>query len=130
MPEVKKYIKKTDILFAVLVCLIAVATWIWLLFVVGKQGSCVEIYQDGQLYATYSLKDELSVQIVDKETGQSNVLVISDGVADVTEADCPDGLCVKQKAISKSGESIVCLPHKLVITVVGGEESGYDGFAQ
>ena len=39
----------------------------------------------------------------------TNTLVIKGGVADMTSADCPDHLCVKQKAISKEGESKMCI---------------------
>ena len=55
-----------------------------------------------------------------------NLLMISDGTAFVSDADCPDKLCVKQRAISRNGESIICLPHKLVIRIVAKEESRLD----
>lgn len=42
---------------------------------------------------------------------------IKDGYADCTEADCRDGLCVNQKKISKVNETIVCLPHKVIIEI-------------
>jgi hypothetical protein len=54
-----------------------------------------------------------------------NTLVIEGGRARIEAADCPDKLCVKQRAISKAGESIICLPHKLVIRI--SRESGVDG---
>ncbi len=37
------------------------------------------------------------------------------------EADCPDKVCVGMRRISKSGETIVCLPHKLVIAIVNAD---------
>ena len=43
------------------------------------------------------------------------------------EADCPDRLCVKQKAICKNGETIVCLPHKVVVEIRSQEENLLDG---
>ena len=46
-----------------------------------------------------------------------NILVIKNGSAYVSEADCPDKICTAHRAISKTGESIVCLPHKLVLTI-------------
>ena len=42
------------------------------------------------------------------------------------EADCPDQICVRHKAISKSGESIVCLPHKVVVEISSEEEQDVD----
>ena len=43
----------------------------------------------------------------------------------MTSADCPDHLCVKQKVISKEGESIICLPNKVVVTVKKRHEIRY-----
>ena len=53
-----------------------------------------------------------------------------DGTADITEADCPDKLCVHQRAISKTKETIVCLPNKVVVEVTGSEESELDSVAK
>ena len=50
--------------------------------------------------------------------------MIRDGYASVEYADCPDGICAAHKPISRSGESIVCLPHKVVITVRSAENNG------
>ena len=54
--------------------------------------------------------------------------MIENGMAYVTDADCPDQVCIRMGKISKTGENIVCLPHKLVIQVEGdvGQESEYD----
>ena len=44
-----------------------------------------------------------------------NRIVIKDNMVYMEHADCPDQYCVKHKAISKTNETIVCLPHKLVV---------------
>lgn len=41
-------------------------------------------------------------------------------------ATCPDHLCIKQGAINKKGQSIICLPHKLIVEVVSGGEKQQD----
>lgn len=46
------------------------------------------------------------------------ILVISDGKADMESADCPNQICVHHSAISHTGETIVCLPNRVVIEVV------------
>ena len=56
----------------------------------------------------------------------TNVLHIENGRAYITEADCPDGLCIRQGAISHVNESIVCLPNKVVVYIEGTEESDAD----
>lgn len=48
--------------------------------------------------------------------------MIRDGKADMKEADCPDKLCVHQKAISAENESIVCLPNRVVVTVTNSKK--------
>ena len=58
--------------------------------------------------------------------GGSNILVIADGRAWLTEANCPDLLCVKQGKIHYTGQSIICLPNRLSVTVEGGESDGVD----
>ena len=64
--------------------------------------------------------------VFDTDTGFINTLVIENGKADMISADCPDKLCVKQHAISSNGETIVCLPNKVVVEIEDGESSQFD----
>ena len=58
------------------------------------------------------------------------VVVRVDGVETerhaLTEANCPDLLCVRQGKIRYTGQSIICLPNRLTVTVEGGESDGVD----
>ena len=63
-----------------------------------------------------SVDEEIDTWIDGYQGGQ-NHLVIQDGCARIEEADCPDKLCVKQGTVSKSGESLVCLPNRVVVAV-------------
>ena len=56
--------------------------------------------------------------------GGYNIVTVKGGKIAVTEANCPDQYCVRQ-GFCNSGEQIVCLPHKLVISFMG--ESEIDG---
>ncbi len=58
--------------------------------------------------------------------GGSNILVIGDGQAWLSDANCPDLLCVRQGKIHYTGQSIICLPNRLTVTVEGGESDGVD----
>lgn len=58
--------------------------------------------------------------------GGTNILVIGEGQAWLSEADCPDHLCVKQGKIHYNGQTITCLPNRLTVTVEGGESNGVD----
>ncbi len=85
-----------------------------------KEGDTVCVSVNGMPYGTYSLNEDRVVEIV-TEAGY-NRLVIRGGEAFVEAADCPDGICAAHRPISGTRESIVCLPHGVVITLVRVED--------
>lgn len=94
-----------------------------------KPGSSVEITIDGKVTKTLPLNQDTTYEIISGEH-HKNILKIKDGSASITDADCPDKLCVHQKKINKKGETLVCLPHKVVISVISSEEEKeFDGIA-
>lgn len=121
--------KRNDFAFAVIVIGIAVLVLGGYYFLYEEEGAYVQVTVEGEFYAEYPLYEDRRVRLEYEGREGFNELVIEEGKASVVSADCPDELCVKQKAISRTGESIVCLPHKLVITITGGEEAEYDGIA-
>ena len=52
-----------------------------------------------------------------------NRLVIEDGKARIELASCPDGICSAHSPVFRNGESIVCLPNKVVVTVVAEKDT-------
>ncbi len=48
---------------------------------------------------------------------------VADGSVRVTQSSCPDGLCMRMGAITRAGESIVCLPNRVSVVLAGGEEA-------
>ena len=84
----------------------------------SAQGRTVEVQVDGVAVATLPLDVDTTYSI-DGIDGGHNTLVIADGKATVTEATCPDGVCVRHRAIYRAGQSIICLPNKVVVKVVG-----------
>ncbi len=56
----------------------------------------------------------------------SNLLIVENGEAWVSEANCPDKICMGMGKISRNGEFIACLPNRLIIVIEGGESSGLD----
>ena len=99
-----------------------------LLFLLREDGSRVEIYRNGALVETLPLDQDAAYEY-QGESGGGNTVVIQDGQVAVTQADCPDQVCVRQGAVRYSGESIVCLPHKLIIHIEGGGAPGFDASA-
>ena len=82
---------------------------------------------DGTVWGTYALNEEQTVQI-DTAYG-SNTLRIEGGRTWMEAADCPNRDCVEKGAISKTGQIILCLPHKLSVTVTDGEGGGPDAIS-
>ena len=120
---------RNDLIFIAAI-LVIVATVAAVLFFLRGEGSTVQVEVDGTVIGTYPLSVDREVEIITGENGEElNLLVIKDGKATVTAATCPDGICAAHRPISREGESIVCLPHKVVITVVGGEEDEPDVIA-
>ena len=78
------------------------------------EGDRVEIKVDGALVATYSLSEEGEWNI-----GKNNTIVIEDGCVYMKDAVCPTGSCIRTGKIRYVGESIVCLPNKVTVTIVG-----------
>ena len=115
---------RNDIIFMVAVMLIALLTWTYIRYIGFNNGDTVTVLQDGEEIGSYPLSED-NIYIISYD-GSYNLLMISNGEAFVSDADCPDGLCMKQRAVSKDGESIICLPHKLVIRVEAKEEGELD----
>jgi len=109
-------LKKQDVwlLSAILLCVFA----IWVGSRLGRQkpGTEVVVYEENQERLRFPLHEDAEYLIV-TEAGKINRLVIENGQAEITEASCRDKLCVHQKAISKVGEVLVCLPNRLIVTV-------------
>lgn len=80
-----------------------------------KDGEYVNISVNGKYEYSLSLNSDLEKKIT-TELGE-NVVVIKNGRVTVKSADCPDKICVEHRAISKAGETIVCLPHKVVVEI-------------
>ncbi|MCD7796118.1 MAG: NusG domain II-containing protein [Clostridiales bacterium] len=120
--------KKADF---VLIGVVAVVAAVLLIFLYGVNNSSdgyVQIEIDGEVTETLPL-DEDAERDIETEYGK-NTLVIKDGSAEMTYADCPDGICTNHNAISRNGESIICLPHKVVVTIVSeAQEDDVDAVA-
>lgn len=100
---------------------VALALWGGMFLMRKGDYSSVRITVNGQEYGTYSLAEDQVIPV-----GDTNVCEIKDGKIKMTEADCPDHLCIRQNAVGNSGGTIVCLPNKVVIEGVkadGSEEA-------
>lgn len=120
----RRRVRNDILLIAAVLALAAIAFLIF--HFSGSRGDHVVVLMGGEQVASYSLSEEL--ELVLRTGEETNTLVIRDGKAQVTAATCPDGICVNHHPIDKAGETIVCLPHQLVIKVEATEDE-VDGVA-
>ena len=113
--------KKADfIVIAVVLSVVGVLVF-FLYFVNADSGRYVQVEVNGEVVETLELKENFEKQY--DFDGNTNTLVIDNGKASVTQANCKDRICVNHKAISRAGESIICLPHKLVVTILDSNDN-------
>lgn len=122
--------KRADVIL--IVCSLAAAAVLFVMGIVftagGQTQLSVHAYLDGELRIDRALSDDERTVITAADGGE-NTVVIHDNCVYVESADCPGQDCVKMGRISKAGEEIVCLPHRLVIRIVGGE-AGIDAMVR
>lgn len=101
--------------------LAAVGAGLW--FFLGRTpGAWAVVRVEGREVARYSLSQNGVYPL----NGGTNVLTVEDGAASVTEADCPDKICVEQGRVRYTGQCITCLPNKLTVTLEGGDAPEVD----
>lgn len=119
--------KKNDIILIGVILIMALATYAGMNFLQGANTHNAEavVLIDGEEYGRFPLNADVTKRI-ELPDGGYNVLEIKEGKADVTEASCPDGICVSHRAVSKQNQSITCLPNKLVVEIQNGDMSDVD----
>ena len=115
--EKKRTVTRMDLLLI----LILFAAAGCLLFFRHRQGagSLVRIYSDNEIVKELSLNRDDSFTIT-TDLG-TNTIVVENGQAFMADADCPDKICEQMGLISKPGEMIICLPHKIIVEVSDGK---------
>ena len=140
----KQFIRKADIILFIVLVVIGLAASAALTLSHGEagNGARVVIESGGDIYARYPLAEDHTVVVpapkqisadapeADPDDAASaqydyyNVVVISGGTVSVPEASCKNQVCVKHGPISKAGQTIVCLPNRLVVRIENGPEEG------
>ena len=110
--------KKDFILIAVVLVAVAALFGYTKFKDANEKAAFVEVYKDNELYKEISLDEEAEFTIKDGE--HINKVKVHDRGVEVTEANCPDKVCVKTGFITKPSQSIVCIPNKLNIKIVDG----------
>lgn len=104
----------------VLICMVAAIAVIYVVmnYVNVKIPDKVIVTVDGEVKFTENI-NENKVLKVEGYQGGYNMVKIENGKVNVYEADCSNQVCVNTDTITKSGETIVCLPHRVVVEISG-----------
>lgn len=113
--------KKKDLILICSVLVLAAAFWL-VPRAVGLFGNSKEqklrITVSGEEYGSYSLEEDQVIKV-----GDTNICEIKDKKVSMLSADCPDQLCIHQRTIQLQGETIVCLPNKVVLEITGTRQT-------
>ena len=125
--EMEQYMKKKDYIF--FIAMLVFGGVLWFIFRPADTGdnAHVRITVDGKLYGEYALDENQEIAI-----GNTNICVIEEGSVYMKSADCPDQICVKTKPIHTRSGSIICLPNKVSVEIVGdtGDNNEPDAVAR
>ncbi len=109
--------KKHDWILVLCILLAAAAVWGgWTLLHPAGTARIAVVRLDGETVERLPL-DRDARYTVNAPDGGSNTVVVEDGAVCIEAADCPDQICVRTGRIREAGEVVVCLPHRLSVTV-------------
>lgn len=117
------WLRKRDIILCIVLIAVGITCWLVMWFVLPA-GNTADVYIDGKLVQTIDMTVDDAYEF-STDRG-SNTVVVESGKIRVSDADCPDKVCVDMGWKSRRGETITCLPHKLVIEIQGGGERDID----
>ena len=115
--------KKKDIIIIALALLAALALYLVSQVSLGAEASVVVVTVDGEEVLRKPLAMENRDEIA-QDDGSLNVIRVEDGAVFMEEANCRDGLCIRQGKMRNGAKTIVCLPHKVVVQLKGDAPAG------
>lgn len=116
-----KALTKQEIIFIIIITVIGIALFM-LYFFSPKNGKNVILRQNGKIIGEYAIDINKKIVVKTKDN-KKNIVIIKDKKVSVVNANCSDKICVNRGKIDKTGESIICLPHKLIVEVVNTNKS-------
>ena len=117
--------KKKDIIIIALALLAALALYLVSQVSLGAEASVVVVTVDGEEVLRKPLAMENRYEIA-QDDGSLNVIRVEDGAVFMEEANCRDGLCIRQGRMKNAAKTIVCLPHRLVVRLEGDTQPAGD----
>ena len=128
--ETNKFLNnKIEKVLWIIILGVAVALFLFLKFS-ANDGEQVIVKVDKKEIARYDLNTDREV-VIDGKDGGKNTLVIKDGKAYIKDATCPDKLCEHQGKIHMVGQSLICLPNRVVIEITDdNKDEEFDGISK
>ena len=111
--------KKKEIVILAIVVVVLAAIMLVMNLLGGADSRKLVISIDGEKTRTIALTDQTNMHFTIDTPYGYNEVVITNGVVDVVSSDCHNQICVDTHPASKVYDKIVCLPHKLVLEIVG-----------
>lgn len=115
-----KKARRNDIILISAV-LLAALLGIFIFLLCRQEGAYAVVTRNGEEIGRYSLAEDR--EIVFEDGAHKNIMVIENGKVSMKDANCPDRLCVGMRAAFYRGQTVVCLPHGIVITVVSEDDT-------
>ena len=114
--QVYKRFQKWDVFIIAFALILSV---VFFSFSFSSTGETVVVTVDGELYCSYPLFENRSIDV---KTDFGNITVqINGNKAFVSKSDCKDNKCIKEKEISRKGQTIVCLPLRVIVEIGGSK---------
>lgn len=128
--ETNKFLNnKIEKVLWIIILGVAVALFLFLKFS-ANDGEQVIVKVDKKEIARYDLNTDREV-VIDGKDGGKNTLVIKAGKAYIKDATCPDKLCEHQGKIHMVGQSLICLPNRVVIEITDDDkDEEFDGISK
>jgi len=120
--EISVLFKPWDALVYMLVLLIMTTGFVYFHYAFTNNDARTAIIEmDGRIINTVRLEQNMELKEirVDAGDGKFNIILIGYDYVEVLESNCPDQVCVRWGRIRYSGQSIVCLPFRIVIRIAG-----------
>ena len=118
-----KVIRKADIALFIALVLLGGALAVPAMFF-DASGDTVKIAVAGKLFGSYPLDEDRKIEV--KKGGNVNLVIIKDGYVKMESASCKNQICVHTGKIKRAGQSIVCLPNRVSVTIEGESDEGFD----
>lgn len=116
----KQPLLKGDIALIISLCLIIVISFIPSFY--GKNEKLTaEVYYEGELIKTVSLSECKGEEFL---VGSCTLLFEKDGVAFI-HSECPDKLCIKRGKLKRKGDTMACVPERVVVVIKGEKNEDF-----